>query len=64
MAIPVYEIGSYWVATDGECYAVYQTIVTHSRRVASIGFPGAVGFEKAKAFADKRAAADRPTPSL
>jgi len=55
----LYENGDYWVKkeifgkTSG--YAVYKNGLTHSVRVASIGYEGVKGFERAKAEVDKRA---------
>jgi hypothetical protein len=64
--MPLYENGPYWVCKaqfdsgrfkpKSNGYEVYETGVTHSKRVAHIGWDGQKGLDHAKAEADKRAA--------
>jgi hypothetical protein len=56
----LYEVGDFWVskAKDGG-FEVYKTGLTHSTRVAQIGYEGETGLQKAKAEADRRARAER-----
>ena len=61
----LYENGDFWVRAEqfgsgrfkpkSSGYAVYRTGVTHSTRVAQIGWEGEIGLAKAKAEADRRA---------
>lgn len=51
----LYENGDYWVCREHYGFAVYKTGITHSVRVASIGFKGDEGLQRAKAEADRRA---------
>jgi len=48
----------FWVCRNqkhGNGFEVYEEGVTHSKRVAIIGYDGQVGLDRAKAEADKRA---------
>ena len=49
----LYEVGQFWVCLGTRGYEVYKNGATHSTRVATIG--KSLGFERAKAEADKRA---------
>lgn len=55
----LYEAGDYWVCRErfgqSDGYAVYKNGLTHSTRVASIGFSGEEGLRRAKAEADRLA---------
>jgi hypothetical protein len=56
----LYENGPFWVCRGqqfGKGFEVYRAGVTHSVRVAVIGYEGQVGLDRAKAEADKRAGA-------
>ena len=52
----LFEIGDYWVCESHKWkgYEVLKSGVTHSVRVAQIGYEGEIGLEKAKAEATKR----------
>ena len=56
----LFEIGDYWVCESQKWkgYEVLKNGVTHSVRVAQIGFEGEKGLEKAKEEAIKRAKND------
>lgn len=56
----LFEIGDYWICKSEtwKGYEVMKNGVTHSVRVASIGYEGEIGFEKAKTEAIKRAKSD------
>lgn len=58
----LYENGRFWVAREHYGFAVYEVGVTHSTRVASIGFKGDTGYLRAKAETDRRAALTTPHP--
>lgn len=51
----LYENGPFWVCRKGKGFEVYRAGVTHSTRVASVGFEGQKGLDRAKAEADRRA---------
>ena len=51
----LYENGDFWVTKGKKGYEVYQSGVTHSVRVAVIGWEGEEGLTKARAEADRRA---------
>lgn len=57
----LFEVGDYWVSTSKAAnlkwkgYVVWENNLTHSRLVASIGFEGNEGLERAKQEAIKRA---------
>lgn len=54
-----YEEGPYWVLDLGKKgYEVYKNDVTHSKRVARIGFDGSVGLIKAKVEIRRRLRAE------
>jgi len=54
-----YERGSYWVLKVPTGYEVYRTGITHSTRVARIGWPGEQkGLDRAIAEIDRREAQD------
>ena len=52
----LFEIGDYWVceAEKFKGFEVMKNNITHSVRVARIGYEGEIGLEKAKAEATKR----------
>ncbi len=50
----LYQSGPYWVCRKGKGFEVYKDGVTHSVRVASIGFEGEKGLQRAKAECDRR----------
>lgn len=50
----VYEKDDYWVLKIASGYEVYKSVVTHSIRVAQIGWNGEQGLEKAKNEIDRR----------
>lgn len=60
----LYQAGPFWVCREnyGKVlgYAVYQDGVTHSTRVARIGFPGPPGLRRAIDEADRRNDAEEP----
>jgi hypothetical protein len=56
----LYENGDFWVCRAGKWFEVYRSGVTHSTRVATIGYEGQAGLDRAKSEADKRAAAISP----
>jgi hypothetical protein len=57
----LYEVGSFWVATERTGYAVYENGLTHSVKRDTIGYPGLKGLQRAKATADRRARAKGET---
>lgn len=52
----LFEVGNYWVcrALDYKGYEVYRNGITHSRRVAIIGWDGEKGLERAISEAKRR----------
>jgi len=50
----IYELPNFWVLRVKNGFEVFQTGITHSVRVAQIGYKGQVGIDKAKAECDKR----------
>jgi hypothetical protein len=54
----LYVNGPYWVCRKGKGFEVYRDGITHATRVATIGFEGQDGLERAKAVADRRANMD------
>jgi hypothetical protein len=54
----LYANGPFWVCRgkSGKGFEVYEDGITHAKRIAVIGYEGNVGFDRAKAEADKRAA--------
>lgn len=58
----LYQNGNYWVCSENygrrNGYAVYQEVLTHSRRVAIVDFEGEIGLKKAISECDKRAYQD------
>jgi hypothetical protein len=52
----LYENGPFWVCREHYGFGVYKVGVTHSTRVANIGFKGDDGLQRAKAETDRRAA--------
>ena len=56
----LFEIGNYWVthAQKGKGFEVYKTGITHSVRVAIVGWEGEAGLDRAKIEATKRAQKD------
>lgn len=44
----VYESGNYWVTKSKTGFVIYKIGVTHSTKVATIGFSGELGEEKFK----------------
>ena len=54
----LYEQGPYWICRKGKGFEVYKTGVTHSVRVASIGFEGDKGLQRAKAEIARRLASN------
>ena len=54
----VYERGCYWIkAADSFAgFEVYRIGITHSTRVASIGWTGTAGLDRAKAEIERRIA--------
>ena len=57
-ALPIIERGDYWVAAVKTGFEVYKTGITHSVRVARIGFKGDEGLRRANAEIDRRLALD------
>jgi len=65
----LYENGNFWVCRKqfgsgrfrpkSEGYEVYENGITHSKRVAIIGYAGEEGLKRAIAEADKRAECQR-----
>lgn len=51
----LYENGPFWVCRAGKWFEVYRAGITHSTRVATIGYEGQRGLDRAKWEADKRA---------
>ena len=49
-----FETKDFWVKETEYGYEVYRRGITCSRRCAQIGWPGLIGFEKAKAECLKR----------
>lgn len=50
----LFEKGPFWICRKGKGFEVYKTGVTHSVRVASIGFEGDKGLQRAKAEIERR----------
>jgi len=50
----IYELPNFWVLRVKNGFEVLQTGITHSIRVAQIGYIGQIGIDKAKAECDKR----------
>lgn len=51
----LFELGIYWVCKGNKSgYEVYRTGITHSTRVAIIGYEGEKGLERAKAECERR----------
>ena len=57
----LFERYPYWVsaATTFKGFEVWRTVSTHSKRVASIGYIGEVGLQKAKDEIDRRIRMDQ-----
>lgn len=51
----LYENGDFWVCRAGKWFEVYRSGITNSTRVATIGYEGQTGLDRAKSEADKRA---------
>jgi hypothetical protein len=50
----LFENGDYWIKKANHGFEVYRQGITHSTRVAIIGYEGAEGLEKAKNEIEKR----------
>ena len=50
----LYEAGKFWVMKSKIGFEVYKSGITHSTRCGQFGYKGTVGFNKAKAEADRR----------
>ena len=53
----LHENGPFWVCRTDKGFEVYRAGITHSTRVATIGYKGQPGLDRAKQEADKRALA-------
>lgn len=51
----LYQNGRFWVTDTGSWYEILEDRVTHSRRVATIGYGPNHGIERAKSECDRRA---------
>ena len=58
----IFERGPYWIkhAVTFKGFEVYRMGATHSVRVASIGWTGTAGLDRAKQEIERRLAADDP----
>jgi hypothetical protein len=54
---PLYENGPFWVTKAAKGFEVYESLTIYSVRRAIIGYKGQEGLDRAKAEADRRAAA-------
>ena len=55
----VYESGNYWVEKSKNGFVIYKVDVTHSTKVATIGFTGIYGEEKYKNEINRRELLDK-----
>ena len=57
----LFERGCYWIKASDRFkgFEVYQTGLTHSTRVASIGYAGQPGLDRAKAEIERRLSTGR-----